>query len=195
MSVLFNALRRADARVVPFRAPAGFTLIELMIVLAIVAILLRMAAPGLSRQASARALAAQSSEFMAALRFARAQALQRGSDVTVCASAPAAPPPSCQGAHAADWRDGWIVFADRDRHGVPDAQSQLLRVQQPLQRSGGVAGTRGSISFTAAGYSTDASSHYLFSPPAEAALDAPPAVMVCVSKQGRPRLASTGACN
>jgi type IV fimbrial biogenesis protein FimT len=195
MSVLSNPPRRGRACVAPRRPPAGFTLIELMIVLVIVVVLLCLATPGLSRQASARALAAQSSEFMAALRFARAQALQRGSAVTVCASAPAVAPPSCQGTHAADWRGGWIVFADHDRQGVPNAQSQLLRVQQPLQRSGGVAGTRGSVSFTAAGYSTDASSHYLFSPPAEAALDAPPAVMVCVSKQGRPRLADTGACN
>ncbi len=163
--------------------------------LAVVAILVRLAAPGMSRLAAAQALAAQSSEFMAALRFARAQALQRGSAVTICASAPAGPPPACQGPHAADWRSGWLVFADRDRRGVPDGHASLLRVQQPLQRSGGVAGTRGRISFTAAGYSTDASSHFLFSPPVEAALDAPPAVMVCVSKQGRPRLASAGACD
>jgi hypothetical protein len=58
-----------------------------------------------------------------------------------------------------------------------------------------VAGTRASISFTAAGFSTDASSHYLFSPPAEAARDAPPPVMVCVSKQGRPRLGGHGGCD
>jgi type IV fimbrial biogenesis protein FimT len=195
MPVLPPAPRRAAERHRPRRPARGFTLIELAIVLAIVAILLRVASPGMSRLVAARALAAQSSEFMAALRFARAQALQRGSAVTICASAPAGPPPACQGPHAADWRSGWIVFADRDRRGVPDERAPLLRVQQPLQRSGGVAGTRGSISFTAAGYSTDASSHYLFSPPVEAALDAPPAVMVCVSKQGRPRLASTGACN
>jgi prepilin-type N-terminal cleavage/methylation domain-containing protein len=176
MPVLIHAPRHRPA--------PGFTLIELAIVLAIVAILVRMAAPGMSRVAAAQALAAQSSEFMAALRFARAQALSRGSAVTICASAPAGPPPACQGPRA----------ADRDRRGVPDDRTPLLRVQQALQRSGGVAGTRGSISFTAAGFSTDASSHYLFSPPA-AAGDAPPAVMVCVSKQGRPRLASAGACD
>ena len=170
-------------------------MIELAIVLAIVAILVRVAAPGMSRLAARQALAAQSSEFMAALRFARAQALQRGSAVTICARVPGEPAPACQESRAADWRSGWIVFIDHDRHGVPDAHSPLLRVQQPLQRSGGVAGTRGSISSTAAGFSTDASSHYLFRPPAEAALDAPPAVMVCVSKQGRPRVAGGGACD
>ena len=177
------------------RPPArGFTLIELAVVLAIVAILLHVAAPGLSRVVAARALAAQSSEFMAALRFARAAALQRGAAVTMCASAAGTPSPACRGSRATDWRAGWIVFADRDRRGAPDGQQPLLRVQQPLQVTGGVAGTRGSISFTAAGFATDASSHYLFSAPAEA-VDAPAPVMVCVSKQGRPRLASAGVCD
>ncbi len=187
MSVLSVPPRRRPAR--------GFTLIELAIVLAIVAILLRVAAPGMSRTVAARALAAQSSEFMAALRFARAAALQRGTAVTMCACVPGGLPLACQGPHAADWRSGWIVFADPARRGIPDGSTPLLRIQQALQRSGGVAGTRGRISFTAAGYSTDGSSHFLFSPPAEAAADAPAAVMVCVSKQGRPRLAGTGACD
>ena len=173
----------------------GFTLVELVVVLAIVAILLRMASPGLSRGAAARALAAQSSEFMAALRFARAQALARGAAVTLCASAPDAATPACQATRSADWRHGWLVFADRDRRGMPTPREPLLRVQQPLQRSGGVAGTRAVISFTAAGYATDAASRYVFNPPAAAVLDAPPAITVCVSKQGRPRLADRGVCD
>ena len=178
----------------PRAASRGFTLIELAVVLAIVAVLLRVATPGMSRVVAARALAVQASEFMAALRFARAQALARGAAVTICASAPDASAPACQGRGAADWRSGWIVFADRDRRGAPNAHEPLLRVQQPLQRSGGVAGTRGSISFTAAGYATDAASRYVFSAPA-AVSDAPPALTVCVSKQGRPRLADRGACD
>ena len=176
------------------RLASGFTLVELLVVLAIVAILLCIAAvPGMSRVVAARALAAQTSEFMAALRLARAAALQRGTDVTVCASAPGGPPLACQGSHAADWRNGWIVFADPAHHGTPDASTSLLRVQQPLQRSGGIAGTRGSISFTAGGFSTDASAHFLFSPPA-VATNPPPALLICISKQGRPRLSDTGAC-
>ncbi len=186
MPVFIRPLRR--------RASAGFTLVELAIVVAIVAILFRVATPGLSRTMAARALAAQSSEFMAALRFARSEALKRGMPVTVCASV-AGGSLACQGPRAADWRSGWIVFADHDRRGVLDPADPVLRVQQPLLRSGGVAGTRGSISFTAAGFATDASSHYLFSPPSDAALDAPPPLMVCVSKQGRPRLDDSGACD
>lgn len=175
------------------RPAAGFTLIELAIVLAIVAVLCRVASPGLSRMAATRALAVQSSEFMSALRFARSEALKRGTPVTVCAAAPGGPLPACQGARAADWRSGWIVFADSRRRAVLEEGDPVLRIQPPLARTGGVAGTRGSISFTAAGFSTDASSHYLFSPPAAA--DAPPPLMVCVSKQGRPRLAGRGDCS
>ena len=187
---------RRPARLASPRANVrGFTLVELAVVLAIVAILLRLAAPGLSRGTAARSLAAQASEFRAALRFARAQALARGAAVTICALAPEASEPACQRARLADWRAGWLGFADRDRRGTPNPHEPLLRVQQPLQRSGGVAGTRASISFTAAGYATDAASRYVFSAPAAAVLDAPPALTVCVSKQGRPRVADRGACD
>ena len=146
--------------------------------------------------AAARALAAQSSEFMAALRFARAQALQRGSAVTVCASAPGGPPLACQGARAADWRGGWIVFADRDRRGVPRRpRRRCCASSSPCSAAAASPARAAASASPPAGFSTDASSHYLFSPPVEAAIDAPPAVMVCVSKQGRPRLASAGACD
>jgi len=176
------------------RPVRGFTLIELAIVLALAAILLRVAAPGMGRGVAARALTAQAAEFMAALRFARSEAIKRGAVVTVCAAEPAATP-QCQTARAADWRAGWLVFVDRGQRGVIEAGEPLLRVQQPLPRSGGVAGTRAGISFTAAGFSTDAASHFLFNPPPEAVLDAPPALLVCVSKQGRARLARGQACD
>ena len=194
MPALSIVVRRRRPPTAPRAALRGFTLIELAMVLVIVALLLRVAAPGLSRGAAARALAAQASEFTAALRFARAQALARGAAVTLCASVPGGGAPACQRGRSADWRHGWLVFGDRDRRGMPNPHEPLLRVQQPLQRSGGVAGTRASISFTAAGYATDAASHYVFEPPAAAVLDAPPALTVCVSKQGRPRLADRGAC-
>jgi type IV fimbrial biogenesis protein FimT len=177
------------------RAACGFTLIELAIVLAIAAILLRVAAPGMTRTVAARALAAQVSEFMAALRFARSEAMKRGTVVTLCAATPEQQALGCQAGRPADWRAGWIVFVDGGRRASLEPGDAVLRVQTPLLRSGGVAGTRAAISFTAAGYSADASSHFLFNPPVQAAADAPPPLLVCVSKQGRPRLAGTGSCD
>ena len=172
-------------------AARGFTLIELAIVAAVVAILLGVGTPGMSRSIAARALSAQVAEFIAALRFARSEALKRGAVVTVCAADATSTPPRCQ-SHDADWRGGWLVFVDRGARGVIGADDRMLRVQQPLAHSGGVPGTRASISFNASGVSTDASSHYLFNAPPAA--DLPPPVMVCVSKQGRPRIASSEIC-
>lgn len=178
------------------RPPArGFTLIEFAIVLAIAAILLRAGLPGMARVIASRALSAQVTEFMSALRFARSEALKRGTVVTLCAADAGAPTPQCQAPHAADWRGGWLVFVDLGTRGRIDAADLLLRVQQPLTRTGGVAGTRASVSFGASGISTDASSHYLFDPAPAAAGDLPPPVLVCVSKQGRPRVSATQVCN
>jgi type IV fimbrial biogenesis protein FimT len=178
------------------RRPArGFTLIELAIVLAIAAILVRVATPGMGRAIATRALSAQASEFMAALRFARSEAVKRGRVVTVCAAAPGDATSGCQRPKAADWRSGWLVFVDHGARGILEEGDQILRMQQPLANSGGVAGTRNSISFTAAGFSTDGSSHYAFSPPAESVNHAPPPLLVCVSKQGRPRLAAGEICD
>ena len=144
---------------------------------------------------AARALAAQSSEFMAALRFARAQALLRGSAVTVCASAPGGPPLACQAGRAADWRGGWIVFADRDRRGVlAPARDAAARPAAPAaQRRGGRHARQHQL------HRRGLRHRRVLALPVQPAgvwaVDAPPAVMVCVSKQGRPRLASAGACD
>jgi type IV fimbrial biogenesis protein FimT len=180
------------------RPSRGFTLIELLVALAIVAMLLGVAAPDFSRTLSERALAAQVHEFMAALRFARAEAMKRGQVVGVCASDPAAPATRCRtGFGSADWRSGWIVFATGADPGAvpPDAEAQILRIQRPLDRTGGVAGTRRVMKFTAAGFSTDAAGRFLFEPPAGARPDGAQALLVCVSKQGKARLAPAGVCS
>ena len=180
------------------RAPRGFTLIELAIVIAIAAILIGVAVPDLRRSEGARAIAAQSAEFMSGLRFARAEAMKRGEAVTVCAADAGAAPPRCTGPESytpTDWRGGWLVSVDHGERGTIDGGDQLLRVQQPLMRSSGVAGSRNSLTFTAAGYSVDAAAHFLFIAPALDSGQPPAELLVCVSKQGRPRLAPGTVCN
>jgi len=154
--------------------------------------------PDLRRSEGARAIAAQTSEFMSGLRFARAEAMKRGESVTVCAADAGAAAQRCIGAESfspTDWRGGWLVFVDHGERGMIDGGDQLLRVQQPLQRTSGVAGTRSSITFSAAGFSVDAASHFLFIAPALDSGQPPAELLVCVSKQGRPRLAPGIVCN
>lgn len=85
----------------------GFTLIELMVVIAVLAIVLGVAIPSFTQQIRNNGSTALSSEFQAALGFARSEAVKRSSRVSVC--------PSSDGSNcltADDWKKGWIVFVD-----------------------------------------------------------------------------------
>jgi len=175
------------------RPPRGFTLIEGLVVLALAAILIGIAAPDVTHTLSERALAVQASQFMAALRFARSEAVKRGQPVVVCASDPAAPGLRCQPQGPADWRAGWIVYADPAGDERPEA-AQRLRVQQPFARSGGIEGTRSAMTFTAGGFSKDAASHFRFEPPGGAKPGGLQPLLVCVSKQGKARVARGEVC-
>lgn len=83
----------------------GFTLLELMITVAIVAIVAAIAAPNFSSQISNNRSVALGEEIVSTLNFARSEAVRRGTRVSICSSDDGA---TCSGA----WTDGWIVAVD-----------------------------------------------------------------------------------
>lgn len=106
----------------------GFTLVELLVVLAVGSILLAIAIPGYAFLMSTSRLAAVTNDLVTALQLARSEAVKRGMRVTVCKTGDAeAVPPACD--TTAGWHDGWLVFVDGGTHGVIDANDPLLRVQ------------------------------------------------------------------
>lgn len=88
----------------------GFTLIEMMVVVALVAIAASMAAPSLRGMLVRNRTAAASNEFVASVLRARSEAVSRNTCVTVCRSTLGTTPPQCDA--GADWRVGWIAFAN-----------------------------------------------------------------------------------
>lgn len=111
------------------RSSAGFTLIELMIVIAIVGILLLVVAPDFGRFLADGRVNAAKDKLISSISLARTEAIKRGEQVVVCRANAAAT--SCAGsgitATTESWADGWLVFADADADETLDA-GELLRV-------------------------------------------------------------------
>jgi prepilin-type N-terminal cleavage/methylation domain-containing protein len=89
----------------------GFTLVELLVTLAVFAILVGLAAPQLRTLLIRRTVSSQAESLSAGLRLARSEAIKRGQYVTMCASNNAeSATPTCLANGASDWGSGWIVF-------------------------------------------------------------------------------------
>jgi type IV fimbrial biogenesis protein FimT len=116
----------------PRRAGAGFTLIEVMVSIAVLGVLISVAAPSILKMIQDNRIRSQASDLMASLAIARSEAAKQGVRVTVCTSTNYT---SCSGAGASAWNSGYILFTDVNANGTVDSGDTILRVGDPL--SGG----------------------------------------------------------
>lgn len=113
----------------------GFTLIELMVTISVLAILLAIAIPNFQSFILHSRLTATTNDLASALAMARSEAVKRATRITVCKSSDTeAASPSC--ATAANWQDGWIVFVDGATAGTVDDIDTILRIFQPAVNNG-----------------------------------------------------------
>jgi type IV fimbrial biogenesis protein FimT len=90
----------------------GFTLIELIVTVAILAVLVGFASLGMQSLVSNYRVTNLTNAFSSALSYTRSEALNRNGCVTMCITAdPTAPNPSCTNG-SSDWNHGWIIFSN-----------------------------------------------------------------------------------
>ena len=102
------------------RRDDGFTLIELMIAIALVAILLATAVPALDDFTNDARQTGAINDFISSIHLARNTAITTNSRVTMCASA------SGTNCELTSWDSGWIVFGDLNNNGAVDAGENIV---------------------------------------------------------------------
>lgn len=105
----------------------GFSLTEVLVVLALLAVLLGLAVPGVSRLRARHELQAVAEAIWQSLVLARSQALAQQTRVVLC---PASPVGGCD--PQGQWSPGWLVFVDSNHNGLRDADEPVLQSRGAL---------------------------------------------------------------
>lgn len=112
---MFNRLKRS----------LGYSLIELMVTLALAGILMGVAVPSFTAVIDSNRLTTDANDLVTAINLARSEAIKRNLRVTLCKSANGS---SCNANN--NWSQGWIIFTDQNNDATYDSNADtLLRVQ------------------------------------------------------------------
>ena len=102
----------------------GFSLIELVAVLAVLGVLAGVSMPSMLAMGGSMRVSGTSNELLADLLLARSEAVKRNARVVVCKSRDG---DGCT--TTGTWQQGWIVFVDTDANGIRSAGETLLQRQ------------------------------------------------------------------
>lgn len=105
------------------RRNAGVSLVELMVVVAIVATLMMIGLPSYKYVTTSNRVSGEINTLLADMQLARSEAVKEGTPVTICTSTDKA---TCVGGSANGWNTGWIVFSDLNGNGTFDSSVDSL---------------------------------------------------------------------
>ena len=143
--------------------PGGFSLVELMVTVAIAAILVALGAPSFLRTLAGHAIKAQAEELQDAVRIGRNEAMKRNGPVVLCRTE-ATNTSHCAGS-GGSWQT-WLLFADLGRSGTFVGGDPLLRQHLDVSPRMNVTSNAPSVRFEATGiaHSDTGSAVFLLGP-------------------------------
>lgn len=129
----------------------GLTLIELMMAIAIAAILLALAGPSFQQAINGNRISSGANELASAINLARADAVRANRRAVLCRSVNGS---ACDGTNSV-W-GGWIIFVDLNADGTRDANEPVIKssrfdAQLVVTSSANIAAVNERISFRADG--------------------------------------------
>jgi type IV fimbrial biogenesis protein FimT len=115
------------------RHATGYTLIELMAVLAIASTLLIVAIPMFRTQVQNSRMSAAATDLLGTFMSAKSQAIGLNYPVKVCISNNAPDPDDLECVENGQWEDGWFTFVDTNSDGNFDAgDEEVLQIHSPM---------------------------------------------------------------
>jgi type IV fimbrial biogenesis protein FimT len=105
----------------------GFTLIELIATLAVVAITLMLGIPSFKEAVQNNYMTSKINELVTDINLTRSEAVKRATTVTICNRSTDS---TCSASD--NWVNGWLVFVDRNGDGSRTDDEELLRVHEAL---------------------------------------------------------------
>jgi type IV fimbrial biogenesis protein FimT len=126
----------------------GFTLIELVVTIAVMAIMAAIAFPSFSDTLRSNYVSTASNEILGSLALARSEAIRSNANGAICTSINGT---SCGG----DWNSGWLVWINNNGDDSVDIASgeRVLRFTQAKAKAE-IGGTATTINFDSRGRTT-----------------------------------------
>lgn len=112
-------------RSTPGRLARGFTLVELLTALGLLAVVMAFAVPSFTSMARRQRLETLKDNLIAAIQLARTEAIRLGEPVVLRRVQPCP-----QASSNADWRCGWRMFADTNGNQTLDDDETLLQTAE-----------------------------------------------------------------
>lgn len=165
-----------------YRNSQGLTLVELVVIFAVLSISLTIVWPVFKDLSSRHQVSTATNLFIASLHLARSEAARSGVYVSLC-------PGDAGGCTGQDYDDGWIVFIDLDHDGKHQPPEPLVRVFElavPDLSMSGNSTVDDHISYTPTGYTE--SPNGAFQAGTVTICRPPHARRVVISRTGRPRV-------